>query len=401
MDQDVKVSHGTSGPDGPEFPENGRITVDLGALADNWRTLASRLSGGARCGAAVKADGYGLGAGEATRTLWRAGCRSFFVATPQEGARLRQDLAAIGPEAGETEIYVLNGLYSGAAPAYSRHGLRPVLATPADVAEWADHARRSDAPCPAALHVDTGISRLGLSPDEARAVAASGFRPALVISHLACADMPGNPMNDRQLGRFRELAGLFPDARKSLANSAGIFLGPEYHFDLARPGIALYGSQATANEESLLKTVVTLEARILQVHPLKKGDTIGYGAAFAAERDMQVAMVAAGYADGYMRRAGSASGQPGARAWLAGHYLPVLGRVSMDMTAFDVTNVPMDKAVPGALVELFGPHVSVDEAASCAGTIGYEFLTSLGARFARRYLPDTAADNGTATDAAN
>ncbi|WP_249690102.1 alanine racemase [Stappia sp. WLB 29] len=356
--------------------DNGRITIDLAALAANWSRLAGLLSEGTACGAAVKADCYGLGDAPCLQALWTAGCRTYFVATPQEGATVRRHL----PDAA---IYILNGLYPGAASFYAANGLRPCLGSPDEVAEW----RGAGAPLPAALHVDTGISRLGLTAEEAAALAQdTPFELSLIMSHLACADAPGDRMNQTQLARFRALADLFPGVPRSLANSAGIFLGPDFHFELARPGIALYGGQASAFEESRLDPVVTLEVRILQVHTLPKGTPIGYGATFTAPRDMRVAIVAAGYADGFLRAAGSTDGKPGAEAWLAGHRLPALGRISMDMSAFDISDVPDGTAVRGSFVELFGRNVSVDETASRAGTIGYELLTSLGRRFARRYV---------------
>ncbi|WP_371811387.1 alanine racemase [Stappia sp. 28M-7] len=369
-----------SGASATPLIDNGRITVDLAALAANWQRLAGLMAEGAACGAAVKADCYGLGDAPCLQALWAAGCRTYFVATPQEGAAVRRHL----PDA---TVYILNGLYPGAAGFYAANGLRPCLGSPDEIADW----RNAGAPLPAALHVDTGISRLGLTAEEASALAASladgsPLELSLIMSHLACADAPGDRMNQAQLARFRALADLFPGVPRSLANSAGIFLGPDFHFELARPGIALYGGQASAMEESRLDPVVTLEVRILQVHTLPKGAPIGYGATFTAPRDMRVAMVAAGYADGFLRAAGSTDSKAGAEAWLAGHRLPALGRVSMDMSAFDISDVPEDIAVRGAFVELFGRNVSVDETASRAGTIGYELLTSLGHRFAHRYV---------------
>ncbi|WP_349360875.1 alanine racemase [Stappia sp.] len=365
--------------------DGGRITIDLGALAANWRALRDRLSANAECGAAVKAECYGLGSERGLETLWAAGCRTFFVATPQEGAGTRRIL----PEA---TIYILNGLYPGAAGYYATHGLRPVLGSMEEVDEW--RAFAGTRPAPAALHVDTGISRLGVSLEEARSLAkVEDFAPDMILSHLACADSPDHPMNARQRDRFRDAMALFPGARGSLTNSAGIFLGPDFHFDVARPGISLYGAQASALPESRLSPVVTLESRILQIHHLKRGETIGYGGTFTAPADMTVAMVAAGYADGYLRASGSSDEKRGADAWLAGYRLPILGRISMDMAAFDVSAVPPDVARRGAFVELFGPNIPVDEVATAAGTIGYELLTGLGRRFARRYLPaDHEAD---------
>lgn len=362
--------------------ETGRVTVDLAALAANWRALAGRLAPGSACAAAVKADGYGLGLAQVLPTLEEAGCDTFFVATPDEGRAAR----ALSETA---TVYVLNGLYPGAAPFYAEHRLRPVLGAMAEVAEWEDFCRATLAPPPAALHVDTGISRLGLSAEEARILAARGGptpAPALLISHLACADTPAHPMNTLQRDRFQALADLFPGVDRSLANSAGIFLGPAFHHDLARPGIALYGGQA-AGRDSRLAPVVTLEARVLQTHRLAKGAPIGYGATFTAPRDMTVAMIAAGYADGYLRAAGGSDAKPGAEVFARGCRLPVIGRVSMDMLAVDASALGPAALARGDAVELFGRHLPIDDVAARAGTIAYELLTGLGRRFARRYLP--------------
>jgi alanine racemase len=231
------------------------------------------------------------------------------------------------------------------------------------------------------------MNRLGLTLVEARKLAEhrtlrDAVAPTLVMSHLACADTPAHPLNRKQLATFRAVRALFPEAPASLANSAGILLGPEYHFDLTRPGIALYGGAPA--EGAQLRTVVRLEARILQVRDGKAGETVGYGAAETLHRAGRIAILGAGYADGYHRAAGSDDRRPGARAYLHGATAPLVGRVSMDLIAIDVTDVP--NAARGDWVELFGPHIAVDDVARQAGTIGYELLTGLGHRYARRYL---------------
>jgi len=240
----------------------------------------------------------------------------------------------------------------------------------------------------AAIHVDTGMNRLGLSLTEARILAGrtdllAAISPALVMSHLACADDPDNRTNAVQLERFREVRSLFPGVPASLANSGGVLLGPDFHFDLTRPGIALYGARASIAVPPLAN-VVTLEARIAQVRDADAGETVGYGATETLKRRSRVAVLAAGYADGYHRLAGSSDARPGARVFLHGRFAPLVGRISMDLMAIDVTGIP--EARRGDWAELFGPHVQVDEAAGHAGTIGYEFLTGLGPRYERIYL---------------
>jgi alanine racemase len=355
----------------------GRLTVDLDALVANWRALSDRARGAATS-AVVKGDAYGIGLEPAARALAEAGCQTFFVALPEEGLRLRDAVR-------DATIYVLAGLVKGAAAAYEAAGLRPVLGSWPEIEEWAT-SRRGTAGG-AGLHVDTGMNRLGLTLAEARKLAEhrtlrDAVSPGLVMSHLACADTPAHPLNRRQLATFRAVRALFPEVPASLANSAGILLGPEYHFDLTRPGIALYGGAPA--EGAALRTVVRLEARILQIRDEKAGETVGYSAAETLRRPSRVAIVGVGYADGYHRAAGSDDQHPGARAYLHGAAVPLVGRVSMDLTAIDVTDLP--DAARGDWVELFGPHVPLDEVARRAGTIGYELLTGLGRRYARRYL---------------
>ncbi|MBB5751394.1 alanine racemase [Prosthecomicrobium pneumaticum] len=354
-----------------------RVRIDLPALAANYRTLAA-AAGGAETAAAVKGDAYGIGIEPATRTLARAGCRTFFVALPKEGAIVR----ATAPEA---TVYVLSGLAPGAAPSLAAAGLRPVLGSMAEIEEWAAW-KKAGGEGRAAIHVDTGMNRLGLTLAEAAVLAADpaavdDLAPALVMSHLACADTPDHPLNALQAERFAALAARFPGRPASLANSAGIHLGAPFRFDLVRPGIALYGGRFGPGPA--LAPVATVTAPIVQVREVPGGETIGYGAAETLRRPTRAAILSIGYADGYPRAAGGADGRPGAFAFVEGHHVPLIGRVSMDLVAIDVTDVP--SARRGVEVELFGPHVAVDAVAEAAGTIGYELLTRLGARLERVY----------------
>lgn len=363
-----------------------RLTVDLAALTDNWRTM-QRLSGRARTGAVVKGDAYGLGIEDCGAALYHAGARDFFVATPAEGAALR-------PFAPEARVFVLSGIWHGVEKLILDNDLVPVVASSEQLALFMGLTAEIG-PYPCALQVDTGFHRLGLSVDEAMELADDAtrpthFDPVLLVSHLACADDPAHPMNARQCESFRAVAAAFEGVESSLSASAGIRLGADYHFDLTRPGISLYGGQC-AGPESRLAPVATAEARILQVREAKAGETVSYGARAVLSRDSRIAIAAAGYADGYPRGASGAGvrlrahGSKGAEGFVRGQRVPLLGRLTMDMAMFDVTDVPGVRA--GDYVELFGPNIAVDSVAEAAGTIGYEVLSGLGLRYERDYLP--------------
>jgi alanine racemase len=353
------------------------ITIDLAALADNWQQLAA-LAAPAECAAAVKADAYGLGVDEVVPALWAAGCRTFFVALAGEGARVR----AAAPDA---TIYVLNGYFADWDAAFHAAGLRPVLSTFASVEAWAEHGKGR----PSAIQVDTGMNRLGLTLHEALELARqrpellSATKAELLISHLACADEPERAENRSQLALFREIKAEFPALPASLANSAGIHLSPDFHFDMVRPGIALYGA-AFAQGRPPLANVVTVKARIVQIRDVAAGEAIGYGARLHVREEKRVAILSAGYADGYHRLAGSSDEDPGAYAHVRGRPMPLLGRVSMDLIAVDVTGIV--GVAEGDWVELIGPNVPIDDVAAVAGTIGYEILTGLSHRAERVYL---------------
>jgi alanine racemase len=357
------------------------LTIDLSALTRNYRALVG-LTQRARIGAVVKADGYGLGMAEIATALAQAGCDAFFVATPEEGIALRQTFAST-PAA---RIYVLHGFCGMLGGAFLSHNLVPVLNTHEDIEIWHATARKAGQPLPTVLHVDTGMNRLGLPAGDAQALAAdkdrrASFTVELIMSHLACADERDNPLNEEQRARFERIRRAFGHASGSLANSAGILLGAPYHLDLVRPGIALYGANPRPDEKSRFETVARLEAPILQVRHVDKGETVGYGATHRTQGPVRLATVGVGYADGYLR---ALSNQ--ARAAIAGRQVPVVGRVSMDLLTLDVSAVPEADTGLGAMVELMGPHATVDELARAAGTIPYEILTRLGPRLRRRYL---------------
>jgi alanine racemase len=334
------------------------------------------------CAAVVKGDGYGCGLEPVTAKLYAAGCRTFFVADIPEGRRVR----AIAAEA---TIYVLDGVIPSTGPALADANLRPVINSPTELAEWDALVAATGWKGGAALHIDTGMNRLGLSVDEGVAIAARaksethGF--TLLMSHLACADTPDHTLNDRQIRMFRELRILYRGIPSSLANSSGIFLGGTVHCDMVRPGAALYGVNPTPGRANPMRPVIELKGRIIQVRLVPKGDSVGYGAAFTTTRPSRLAIVAVGYADGYARAAGATKGKPGTEAIVAGKRCPVVGRVSMDLMAIDVTDLPEGSARRGDFATLVGGGIGVDEIGAASGTIGYEVLTNLGRRYHRIY----------------
>jgi alanine racemase len=354
------------------------VTVNLAALQSNYLLLA-RKAKGAACAAAIKGDGYGIGLKPLAKSLWNAGCRSFYVARPQEGAELR----AILPRA---QITILDGLYQGAVTYYRKHQLIPALTTIPQIEEWARLGKGE----PCSLHVDTGINRAGLQPKDWLAFTGndkllSQLNIRMLMSHLACGDDVTSPMNQQQLDRFTAIRKSVPHLKASFANSPGIFLGRAYHFNEVRPGVALYGGNPTPYQKNPMKPVVTLEARILQIRSIQKGETVGYSATWEATRPSRIAVIAAGYADGIARKLSSHQRGGPSQVWLSGQRCPVVGRVSMDMMTIDVSDVPERKLAKATHAELFGKHISVDEVAGWAGTISYELLTHLGKRYARVY----------------
>lgn len=370
----------TAAPDTPSLAA-GVLTVDLKLLRDNWRMLALEASP-AQCAATLKADAYGVGLEPCARALHDAGCRTFFVALPGEGAALRTVLP-------DVDIFVLDGVFPGEAAFYHAHGLIPVLNSLEEIEEWSALCAKLEARLPAAIHVDTGIHRLGLGVRDVERLAANnghlaGIDLRLVISHLACADNPGDPMNERQRLRFERLRALLPPAPASLANSPGAFLGRQFAYDMIRPGVALYGGNPFANRSNPMAPVVHLYGRILQVHDIAKNESVGYGATWRAERAGRIATIGIGYRDGYPRAVGTSSGD-GPQVMIAGKFAPLVGRVSMDLICIDVTDISPEFARRGGHVELIGDNITIDDVARWAGTIPYEILTRLGTRFTRLY----------------
>jgi alanine racemase len=373
---------------GTQMMAPAELEIDLAAVAANWRKLAAMHAGAT--GAAVKADAYGLGAARVAPALYEAGCRHFFVAHLTEGLELAPLLpGGARPGGGRPGfmLAVLHGILPGEEAELAAHGLVPVLTNLGDVERWRAEARRQGRRLPAILHADSGMNRLALSPAELAVLSGNGellegIELKLVMSHLISSELPEAPSNAEQLRRFQALRRQFPMVKASLANSSGMFLGPEFLADVTRPGAALYGLNPTPEQKNPMRAVARLSARILSVREIAPGETVGYNATWTATRPSRIATVAAGYADGILR---SLSGSATAR--FDGKPVPLVGRVSMDLATFDVTDQP--EAVPGKTLELLGPEHDADALAREAGTNGYEILTSLGRRYRRRYLGET------------
>lgn len=362
--------------------EAARLTVRLGAIAANYRECA-RAAGAAAVAGVVKADAYGLGMAPIAKRLAQEGCDNFFVARLEEGIALR-------PLVSSARIFVLDGAQSGTVPALISHRLIPVLNSLDEIEAWSAAARGHGA-LDAAIHVDTGMNRLGLPASELAMLAAearaqlSGLRLVLVMSHLACADEPAHPMNGEQLARFRAALARLPPAPASLASTGGVLLGKDYAFDMVRPGIGLYGGNPQPGLPNPFAVAAVLTGRILQRRRVDKNESVGYGATYRSAHPAVLATVALGYADGLMR----AIGNRGVGA-IGGVRVPVVGRVSMDLVTLDVSEAPEGLSAPGGLVEFFGDTVGLDELAAAAGTVNYEILTSVSPRVQRHYLSGTA-----------
>jgi alanine racemase len=361
----------------PALPETGgTLTIDLAAIEANWRTLAHELLT-VECAAVVKANAYGLGLEPVTAALVRSGCKTFFVADLAEARSVRS-------RAREAAIYVLNGFTPDWGDGFIEINARPVVNSTTELAEWdafvSAHAWHGGA----ALHVDTGMHRLGISPEEAAALApraqTENHGIALLLSHLACAEKPDHPLNASQLQLFRELHMLYPGIPASLVNSSGIFLGRSAHFDMGRPGAALCGVNPTPGRSNPMKSVVELTGRILQLRRLARDDTVGYGATWTAKRASRIAVVALGYADGLVRAGSGTDQHPGGAAIVAGKRCPIVGRISMDLVCIDITDLADGAVHRGDTATLIGGELTVDDVAAAAGTIGYEILTRLGPR---------------------
>lgn len=348
------------------------LTVDLKKIADNWRAVQKRVGDKTQAAAVLKTDAYGLGAQKIAPALYRAGCRIFFTAYVFEAAALRQVL----PE--DAQIFVLHGVLPHTELDFFKYNLIPVLSTPRQIAAWNHLGHKENRILPAALHVDTGMTRLGLAEKEVDAVCANVpayLNISLVVSHLACADDPENPKNEDQLKRFDGLCGRLRAAlpnpfKESLSATDGVNLtNPEYYKDIVRPGIALYDG------------AVSLEAKILQIQDAAPEQTVGYGATHTFTENARLATLAIGYGDGYPRALANKG-----YVWLAGWKAPVVGRISMDLTTVDVTGMDPRELQSAPTAEVFGPHCPIKEIAKLAGTIDYELLTNLSRRFYRIYM---------------
>lgn len=358
---------------------SGYLTIDLGALFDNFRFLQAQAPASVVAGV-VKADAYGLGADRVATTLYAAGCRDFFVAHIDEAVSLRKLISQ------DARFYVLNGLQPGNETTCEAFGITPVLNSLAQVKQWSDYAKALGKTLAALLQIDTGMCRLGLSPEELELIIndrskLSGLCIDYVMSHLACADEPEHAANGAQLAVMQKAASALPDAKICFSNSGGTFLGAGYHNHLMRPGIALYGGAPSVVRPNPMKPVVRLDVAVVQTRTVPAGSMVGYGGSFVAKQEMRLATLAAGYADGLPRSLSN-----NGAVWFDGHRLPIVGRVSMDSTIVDISALPEGALKHGSLVQVIGPQQSLEDVADDAGTIAYEILTSLGRRYQRKYI---------------
>jgi alanine racemase len=356
------------------------LTVDLGALAENWRRL-SKLARGGECAAVVKANAYGLGIAPVAQALHDEGCRTFFVAHPGEGEILRR---ALRDSASQARIFVLNGLAPASARFYVESQLIPVLGSLPEIAEWAEFCAGDGVPHPAGLHFDTGMNRLGLAARDLKLARAltNSFTPVLAMSHFVSAEDISAPSNRLQIERFEQACAQMPPMPASLCNSSGMFLEDAPFLDLCRPGYALYGGNPTPGSDNPMRRVVGLSTPVLQVRDVAAGETAGYNARWTAPSRRRLATINLGYADGFPRS--GSEGPIGAEVFAGGHYCPIVGRISMDLSIIDVSETgPLRR---GDQVEILGRNISIDGLAAECGTIGYEILTRLGARFRREYV---------------
>lgn len=355
------------------------LTIDLNAVRWNYRFLRGKLGARVRCAAVLKADAYGLGAQHVGPVLHAEGCRDFFVAHLDEGLRLR-------PHLSESSIYILNGLPNGGEADCAEAGLVPVLNSLDQCHAWSARARDLGWPLPAVIQIDSGMNRLGMSQREIAGWVKDGSQLAgvdtrFVMSHLACADVPSHAANAMQLAKFQRFTEHFPGLPRSLANSSGIFHGKDFHYDLVRPGAALYGINPIPARNNPMRAVVRLSAKVIQVRQADKGDHVGYGWDFRVSSPTRLATLSIGYGDGLHRVLGK-----GGVVHFEGQPLPIAGRVSMDSITVDVSQLQSDRFGAGSQVEIIGDHQSVDDMAEAMGTIGYEVLTGLGRRYERNYL---------------
>jgi alanine racemase len=370
---------------GPANPHGAHLTIDLDAIVHNWRLLAAQGEAkGAECGGVVKANAYGTGIEQTGAALYRAGCRTFFVAHVTEGERLRR----VAPEA---VIYVLNGLPSGGASAYEPSRLRPVLGSIEEIGEWGDHVTQAGHPGEAAIHVDTGLNRLGLDPEVWRELAGRigngdyGFMPTLLITHLASSETLDTQQNAEQARLFAEMAELAPDIAPSFCNSSAVFRDDLPKYSLTRPGYALYGGKPTPWTRNPMREVVRLQAPILQIRSIEAGERVGYNARWQAKRPTVLVTISIGYADGFPRLPPNPD-TPVGEVLIGETLCPIVGRLSMDLMIIDATDAHPEHVQRGAMVTVIGGVLDIDRVGQMAGTIGYLMLTSLSPRYTRTYL---------------
>ncbi|AFU99038.1 alanine racemase [Simiduia agarivorans] len=362
---------------------DGILTIDLDAIVANWRQLAARVAPSV-CAAVVKANAYGLGMVPVSQALWRAGCANFFVATTDEGLLLREAL----PQA---RIVVLGGVRPGREQGFVEAGLWPSLFSLDAIERWLVATAASGTSAPCVINLNSGMTRLGMSPQELQRFIESADAERLDVkifmSHLACADEPGHPLNQQQLTQYSQLVpavkARWPEVVLSFANSSGIFLGQEFHFDLARPGAAMYGVNPTPALPNPMRPVVSLRLPVIQYRTITEPSWVGYSATVQVQAGQRLAVVLGGYADGLLRRLSNRG-----EGELAGHRVPIIGRVSMDATIFDVSAIPEAQLPPigEAWVDMLSPVLDVNLVAEHMNTIGYEVLTNLGSRYHRNYV---------------
>ena len=369
----------------PANPHGAHLTIDLDAIVHNWRLLAARGEAkGAACGGVVKANAYGTGIEQTGAALYRAGCRTFFVAHVSEGERLRR----VAPEA---VIYVLNGLPSGGAGAYQASSLRPVLGSIEEIGEWGDHVTQAGLSGEAAIHVDTGLNRLGLDPEAWSELAERigqgdyGFMPTLLLTHLASSETLDTPQNAEQARLFAEMAELAPDIPASFCNSSAVFRDDLPKYSLLRPGYALYGGNPTPWTSNPMREVVRLQAPILQIRSIEAGERVGYNARWQAKRPTVLVTISLGYADGFPRLPPNPD-TPVGEVLIGETLCPIVGRLSMDLMIIDATDAHPEHVQRGAMVTVIGGVLDIDRVGQMAGTIGYLMLTSLSPRYTRTYL---------------
>jgi len=358
--------------------ETGLLKINLGNLADNYRYLSQKTGGNCKVAGILKANAYGLGLKPTVNTLLNQKCDQFFVATLNEALEFREFEQ-------NASIAVLGGLFNGAEETYLHHNIQPVINGLDDLERWNALAKAQNKKFPTMLHVDTGMNRLGLSEEDARKLIST---PELytrlsidwIMTHFACADEKDHPLTENQAKKFQEITDHFPNAKRSLGNSPGVFRDVQYHTDMVRPGIALYGGNPTPEQPNPMKQVIELQSKILQTRLCKKGESIGYGASHVFDKDTHTATIGIGYADGLLR-----SHSNKGHFYFNNQPCPILGRISMDLTTIDISNCDLPP-VQGDWVEVIGNNQTIDGIANNAGTISYEVLTSLGKRYAREYI---------------